>query len=459
MAKALTSNTVAGERDAIAEALAEEFDARAARERRVAQLCLLWSKRGFLFRGAVIGLVLATVLAFLIPKKFQATARLMPPDSESGGGLALMAALSGQAGSLGGLAGDLLGIKSSGALFIGVLRSRTVEDRIVQRFDLKKEYGQEFDYIARRRLEQSTDISEDRASGIITLTVTDGNRNRAAAIAGSYVDELNVLMARLNTSSAHRERVFLEERLSAVKQDLEAAERDFGQFASKNETIDISEQGKAMVEAAATLEGQLIAAQSELQGLKQIYTDDNVRVRSTQARIDELRAQLRKLGGTAGGASSQDATESVDDGYPTIRQLPLLGVPYADKYRQFKVEEATYETLTKEYELAKVQEAKEIPSVKVLDPPEVPEHKSFPPRLLIMVIGTISAFVLSVSRVVGAAAWQEIDPRDPAKVLATDVAQVFRAKLHWNSRNGSGPHAEESHSDLIDSQSPEAPNS
>ena len=124
--------------------------------------------------------------------------------------------------------------------------------------------------------------------------MTDNNPKRAAAIAGSYVDELDTLMAELTTSSAHRERVFLEQRLAGVNQDLETAEKEFGQFASKNATLDITEQGKAMVMAAATLEGQLIAAQSELEGLKQIYTDSNVRVRSVEARISELRKQLQK---------------------------------------------------------------------------------------------------------------------------------------------------------------------
>src|SRR5437588_6940153 len=141
-----------------------------------------------------------------------------------------------------------------------------------------------------------------------------------------------------------------------------------------------------MVEAAATLQGQLIAAESELEGLRQIYSDNNVRVRSVRARIAELKYQLEKIGGKGEGSDQQQASL-----YPSIRRLPLLGVTYADLYRRTRVQEAVFESLTKEYELAKVQEVKEIPTVKVLDSPNIPDKKSFPTRRLIMLLGTAFA--------------------------------------------------------------------
>ena len=150
-----------------------------------------------------------------------------------------------------------------------------------------------------------TDISSDRKSGIITVKVNDKNPDRAAAMGREYVEALNRIVITLNTSSAHKERVFLEERLGQVQQDLEQAEKDFSQFASKNTAIDVKEQGRAMIGAAAELEGQLIAAQTELEGLRQIYTANNVRVRSVQARIDEYRRQLQKLGGNTPGELGQ----------------------------------------------------------------------------------------------------------------------------------------------------------
>lgn len=407
------------------------------RERLFAKLRLLWDRRRFVLRCSVAGLVVGTLVAFLIRNRYESTAQLMPPDSQSTSNPAMLAGLSGST-SMGLLAGDLLGIKSTGALFVGVLRSRTVEDRIVDRFDLERVYGTSLRMKAREKLAQCAAIGEDRKSGIITITVTDRDPNRAAAIAAAYVDELNTLIAQLCTSSARRERIFLEDRLIAVKQDLESAEKDFSQFASSKGAIDITEQGKAMVGAAAILEGQLIAAQSELEGLKQIYSDQNVRVRSTQARINELRQQIRRLAGVSGTGAENVNDPGKELPYPTLRQLPILGVPYADKLRHLKVQEAVFETLTKQHELAKVEEAKEIPSVKVLDVPVVPEHKTYPPRLLIMVWGVISGGIVAIGWVVGQHRWKETDARDPGKVLAEEVFRTLTARMPWFSRNGTG---------------------
>jgi uncharacterized protein involved in exopolysaccharide biosynthesis len=405
-------------------------DPRIAREQMIARFRTLWAERRFLFRVTIAALLASTLIAFLIPSRYESTVQLMPPDSHSGEGLSLLAGLAGgkQADNLGLLAGDLLGMKTTGALFVGVLKSRTALDRIVDRYDLKKVYGEKLELKAREKLAERTEISEERKSGIIKVTVTDRNPKRAAAIAGSYVDELDILMAQLTTSSAHRERMFLEQRLAGVNQDLETAEKEFSQFASKNATLDITEQGKAMVLAAATLEGQLIAAQSELEGLRQIYTNSNVRVRSVEARISELRKQLQKIGGKAGEAPSGDSESTSDLPYPSLRQLPVLGVPFADKFRQLKVQEVVFETLTKQYEIAKVQEAKEIPTVKVLDRPEVPERKSFPPRLLLTVLGTCVAFLAGCAWLFARRHWDSMDPEDPGKQLAIDVATAVRTE-------------------------------
>jgi uncharacterized protein involved in exopolysaccharide biosynthesis len=240
----------------------------------------------------------------------------------------------------------------------------------------------------------------------------------------------------LSTSGAHRERVFLEGRLKTVQQELESAEKDFSQFASKNMAIDIKEQGKAMVEAAAVLQGQLIAAESEMEGLRQIYTNNNVRVRTLEARITELKQQLEKMGGK-GEDTNSPTSAPTDSFYPSIKKLPLLGVSYADMYRRTKVQEAVFEVLTQEYELAKVQEVKEIPSVKVLDPADVPERKSFPPRSLIVMVGTFLSFVFGVSWILLHAHWQDMEPDHPAKAVATEVFRGARTHLDHMSENGS----------------------
>jgi capsule polysaccharide export protein KpsE/RkpR len=264
--------------------------------------------------------------------------------------------------------------------------------------------------------------------------VEDRDPHRAAALAQAYVEELDRLVATLSTSAAHRERVFLEERLKSVKQELDQAANDLSQFASKNTTIDLTEQAKAMVQAASSLQGELIAAQSELKGLEQIYSSNNVRVRSVQARISELQQQLQKLGGTA---SFPPSSESENQMYPTIRELPILGVKYSDLYRRTKIEEAVYESLTKEYELAKVEEAKETPSVKLLDSANVPERKSFPPRVLITVISVVLGTSGAALWLFARARWIEIHPQDPGKILAQEVFHCINSKMPWAPPNGS----------------------
>jgi uncharacterized protein involved in exopolysaccharide biosynthesis len=404
----------------------------------VVYLRLLWEHRGLLARVVLYGLLAGTLIAFLIPARYESTARLMPPDNAQTGGLAMAAAaLSGGAGGLGGITSDVLGIKSSSDIFVGILSSRTVQNKLIQKFDLKKVYGDRGMEDAGRDLAERTGISVDRKSQIISLTVRDHDPKRAAAMGQAYVEELNRLVAELSTSSARRERMFLEERLKAVNQDLETAEKDFSEFASKNAAIDVKEQGKAMVEAAATLQGQLIAAESEFQGLKQIYTDNNVRVRSVKARIDELKHQLDKLGGK-GESMTEVSSQPSDSLYPSIRKLPLLGVTYADLYRRTRVQEAVFETLTKEYELAKVQEAKEIPTVKVLDAANIPEKKSYPPRLLIIFMGMAFAFAAATTWVFGKATWDQTDSNDSRKLFAREVFTTLKATIPHFSQNGKG---------------------
>lgn len=396
----------------------------------IARISQVWGQRRFISQCAGVGLLLSLAAAFLIPKRFESVARLMPPD-QSNSGTAMLAALTGGLGggkgtTLSGLAGDLLGLKSSGDLFIGVLQSRTVEDELIHHFDLQKLYRDRHIEDARKDLEAKTSISADRKSGIISIQVTDRDPQRAAAMAQDYIDQLDRVVVQLNTSSAHREREFLEQRLVQVHTDLETAERKFSEFASKNTAIDIPAQGKAMIEAAAALEGQLIGTQTELESLRQIYTENNVRVRAAQARVDELRRQIQKIGGTSAGTTQANSS---DQSIPSIRELPVLGVPYADLYRTTKVQEAIFETLTEEYELAKVQEVKETPSVKVLDSPDVPDKKSFPPRVLIVLLGTVLSASLAVAWISGKSAWEATDSRDPAKVLIQDVGNTFRHQL------------------------------
>jgi capsule polysaccharide export protein KpsE/RkpR len=382
-------------------------------------LNLLWEHRRLLFRALVWSLAIGTIVGFLIPRRYESTVSIVPPDSLSGSNTILAAMAAKTDPGVATMASSMLGMKNSGAYFTALLASRSVQDHVIERFGLQKVYSARYMQDARQKLTSRTAVDEDRKSGIITLRVTDGDQKRARDMAQAYVDELNRLVADVNTSSAHRERVFIEQRIASVKLDLADAEKQFSAFASKNATLDVKEQTRAMMESAAALQGQLIAAQSELQGIEQIYTSSNFRVRSAQARIDELRRELRKLGGSDAVVDADTLKSS--ELYPSLRKLPLLGVEWADLYRRMKTQETVYEFLNQQYELARIQEAKELPTVNVVDPANLPERKSWPPRMLLILALACSSLMVTGAWVIGAARWERVDPGDPGKQLMDEV--------------------------------------
>lgn len=402
-------------------------------------LSLIWEHRALLRKVAIRALIISTIVSFLLPTKYDSTVRLMPPDSLGSDGGMLMAALTtAGAGSgsgklpagLASLAGSALGMKSNGALFVDLLRSRTVQTRIVDKFHLRGRFWDRYEEDARNTLDDHTQVSEDRKSGVISVTVRGSSPQQARDLAKAYVEELDGLLSHVSTFSARRERIFIEQRLASVKSDLEDAERQFSQFASKNSTLDIKEQTKAMVESAAVLEGQIVAAQSELESLRQVYTPNNVRVRAMQARVDELKRQSEKLGGT--DASLLPGAAPTDQQFPSIRKLPLLGVEWADRYRTLKVQETVFELLSQRYELARIQEAKEVPTVNVVDPAYVPERKSSPKKLLVISVLTLISLAGTCAWIVGVAHWEDVSDDDPWKQFVTRVWQsAERRVMPW----------------------------
>ena len=365
----------------------------------------------WLLKAAFAGFVLFAIVALLIPAQYEAVARLMPPDQSASGGALVSALMSSGGDLLAGMGSSALGLHNSGATVVGILTSRTIEDDIINKFDLRAVYHKKRYEDARKVLERRSSIAEDRKSGIITIAVQDRDRERATKIARTYVDEVNARVANLTTSSAHRERVFLEERIQKVKQQLDDATSKLSQFSSKNRTLDPQIQGKAELDAASALQGQLIAAETELRGLQQIYGSENYRVKAASAKVGELRSKLT----TMGGAQGDEKTKVGGQLYPSLEQLPLLGNTYLGLAREAKIEEALYEVLIKQYELAKVQEAKELPSIRVLDEPVVPERKAFPPRLLIAFGGAFLVLVLAFGWLFAWQVWFRLPDTDPVK--------------------------------------------
>ena len=406
------------------------------------RITLLWVRRWLLLKISAISVVLSIAVVLLIPKQYESTARIMPPEQTNGGAsLLALASRSPGLNPLTALASGLIGSRSTTALFISLLQSGTISGHLVDQFHLQSVYGKRYSIDAAKRLARNTHIEDDKKSGVITIKVTDRDRRRARDLAQAYLDELNSLVWKTSTSAARQERIFLEQRLRTATADLERAQIALSEYSTRNNTIDLKEQTRAMVDAAARLQGEIVFAQSTLNSLRQVYGDSNVRVREAEARIATLQRELRKVSGAVSdvpetpGRRPEAATAEF---YPPLRQMPRLAVPYADLYRTVRVQETVFEMLTQQYETARMEEAKDIPAVKIIDSPGIPEKKSFPPRALLALLISLLSIAIGAVWILISARWRDLPNDDERKILAANIAQVTRMRASVGAHRSAG---------------------
>jgi uncharacterized protein involved in exopolysaccharide biosynthesis len=401
-------------------------------------LRILWDRRRLLLRATALAFAVSLLVSLIIPKTYESEARIMPPEG-AGSSSALISALAGRSLEgelLGGLAAGLMGSHNNGALFVEVLRSSSVTGRLIDRFDLQHVYHKRYRIDTAKVLARRTTITQDKKSGMISVSVKDHDPRRARDMVQAYLEELNVVVNRTSTSSAHQERVFIEKRLASVRSNLEHAQEAMSEFSSTHSTIDLREQTRATVESEAKVNGELIAAQGELESLQQIYGDGNVRVRAAEARIGSFKRELNRMGGSSAPLAGQDdpASEASakpisDESYLPLRQVPRLAVPYANLYREVRVQETVYDLLTQQYEIARIQEAKDVPAVSVIDAPGIPEKKSFPPRAILTLALTFGFIVLFSAFLIARHSWLALDADDPRRAFAAEVARTTSSVL------------------------------
>lgn len=381
---------------------------------------LLWDQRRQLGWWTLAGLALAGLLWLALPSKYESTARVLPSEATSATAMMMAGGSLAGAGmpSL-GMMSDVLGIKTPGALCAAILRSDTVLDGVINRFDLRAVYHVRDYEKARRKLSDRTVVDDDKKSGIVTWTVVDNDPRRAAGIANGYAEELDKVLQSLNTSAAHREREFLEQRIAVVRQNLGAAEKTLSEYSSKNSTLDIKEQGKAAFEVAGKVAGEYLAAQAELRGLRQIYGPDHPRVKALEARVADLRAAAARVDST-----SVDTND--DLGFLSVSRLPIVGATYADMLREVKIQEVVYETLVKQYEISKVEEAKETPRLRVIDDGKVASRRSSPRMLVLLPLCVWAGFATGVVAIEVRSRWQKATADNPWKTLGIRMAEDLR---------------------------------
>lgn len=329
--------------------------------------------------------ILVCIVSLLLPDIYISTSRILPPQQEKGG----LGAMLGDMSDLAVLAGLSVG-GGSGDLYVGMLRSRSVADAIIERFDLMEVYDEKYRERTYAELNNHATFSLGKKDGIITVSVEDKNPQRAAAMANAFVEEIKRLNVRLNLGSAGRERAFLEERLAVVKEELRRAEEALKTFQEKNKAIKIDDQATAIIDAISRLRGELASKEVEVGVLLTYQTEQNAQVKILREAIGQLREQLRKL------EHSPEGKQVTEDFFLATSEVPTLGIQYARLMRDFKVQETLFELLTKQHEMAKIREAKSTSTIQVIDEAVSPDHKSKPNRILIVFLATLAAGFMGV---------------------------------------------------------------
>jgi uncharacterized protein involved in exopolysaccharide biosynthesis len=326
----------------------------------------------------------ALVVSLLLPVYYKAETRILPPQ-EKGSNLASQ--LLGQAGGLIAMAGGVAGGKSQGELFVAMTKSRTVLDRMVDRFDLMKLYKGKFREDARKSLVGFLKVQEDRKSGIISLTVEDRDPKRAADMANAFVEELKSLAGGLAISEAGQRRMFFEDQLRQTKASLSRAEEEIKAFQQRTGMFQVDAQARAIIEGIAHLRAGISAKEVEARVLRSFATTQNPDVQRVEEEIRGLRSELEKLETSKGSGF---------DPLMSSGRVPEMGTEYLRKLRQLKYNETLFELLSKQYELAKLDEARDAVVIQVIDRAIPPERKSRPKRALIVILATVAMLFLSV---------------------------------------------------------------
>ena len=327
----------------------------------------------------------ALVVSMLLPVYYKAETRVLPPQDK---GSNLAAQLLGQAGGLIAMAGGAAGVKSQGELFVAMTKSRTVLDRMVDRFDLMKLYKGKYRQDARKNLLGLLTVREDRKSGIISLTVEDRDPKRAADMANTFVEELKSVAGGLAISEAGQRRMFFEEQIRQTKDSLARAEEEVKGFQQRTGAFQVDAQAKAIIEGIANLRARIAVKEVEAKVLRSFATAQNPDLQRTEEEVRALQTELEKV--ESGKGRGFDPLMSSE-------RIPAIGMEYLRKLRQLKYNETLYELLVKQFELAKLEEARDAIVIQVIDQAVPPERKSRPQRALIVLLAMGMGFVLAIS--------------------------------------------------------------
>jgi uncharacterized protein involved in exopolysaccharide biosynthesis len=352
--------------------------------------------------------IVALIVSFLLPRYYTATVLLLPPQQNSSLGTAIASQL-GNLGPMAALAGSSLGIKNVNDMYVSMMKSQRVEDSMIRDFELQKEYRAKLMSDARKAFEKHAKVDGSGKDGLIRISVEDRDPARAAQLANSYVQHFQALSQTLAITEASQRRLFFEKQLEQAKDNLANAEEALKLTEQTTGLIQLDSQARALIESAANLRAQVAAKEVQIQAMQTYATGENAQVVEAQQELQSLRAQLAKLGGSEDSANSLIVPRG---------KVPEAGLEYVRKLRDVKYNETIFDILARQFEIAKLDEAKEGALIQVVDPALPPDRKSFPKRGLIVLIATIAGLLVGVLVALVQAGWDSLhaDPESEAKL-------------------------------------------
>jgi tyrosine-protein kinase Etk/Wzc len=348
-------------------------------------LIVLAERKRIVWWSTAIFAVLAIIVSLILPVSYTATVTLLPPQ-ESSSMSGMLASQLGNIGGMAALAGGSLGLKNPNDRYVAMLQSRTVEDAMVQRFGLLQEYHAKRLSDARMMFQGHTTVDGSGKDGLIHISVQDHDAGKASVLANGYVDQFRDLSQHLAISEASQRRLFFQQELEQAKNNLANAEQALAETEQKTGVIQPDSQARALIESAASLRAQITAREVQIQGMQTYATGENSELIQAQQELAGLRAQLTKLGGSEDTAGNEFM---IPKGL-----VPKTGMEYVRKLRDVKYYETIFDILAKQFEVAKLDEAKEGALIQVVDPAIPPDRRSFPKRGLIVIGATVAGFFI-----------------------------------------------------------------
>jgi uncharacterized protein involved in exopolysaccharide biosynthesis len=360
-------------------------------------LILLTRRKRFIIITTGVFIGVSAIIALLLPFRFTATTVILPPQNQSAGS-ALMSQLSGPMASLAASSG--LGIKNPNDMYVAMFKSRTVEDAMVQRFDLMTAYHAKRRSDARKAFESQSEIENNAKDGLIRISVTDRDPRRAAEMTNAYVEEYRKLSGTLAITEASQRRLFFEEQLAQAKDNLANAEEALKKTEQTTGVIQMDSQARALIESATSLRAQIAAKEVEIHAMRSFASDGNPDLQMAEQQLAGWQAQLSHLTGNRSGTE--------DDLILSKGQVPGAGLEYVRKLRDVRYYDTIFELLAKQFEMAKLDEARQGALIQVVDPAIPPDRRSSPKRALIVLGAALVGFFIAVCWVFITAALENV---------------------------------------------------